>query len=494
MVSMPVRGLGLCVATTALLCVAATANADPKPLSKEEQAKVDKAIEKAVAYLKSKQTKQGGWRGANASWDKTCSLGHCLLPAYALLEVGVTRDDPVIQSAVKYIHEELANCDRTYELSLGVLFLDRLGDPKDKKLIQTLALRLIAGQHPTGGWSYYCPSSEPLGAKDARVNHPGDLVGFKEPSRTYRCPLLRSDDEEKLLELLKDLDKRMAAGEKQSAAALKKHNVPQALKYLTVFRDPKRLIWREPPVGRLIHSLDYGATDNSNTQFAMLALWVAQRYGIPVLPTFDILQARFDRSQRLDGGWGYSIGDSAHSASMTCAGLFALGIQRGMKLSLTSKTLGVADDLRVLAGMAAVYQDIGTPTGQMRNPVPHSDVYFLWSLERLGMLYDLPTIGDKEWYRWGVEDLVVNQLEDGSWGGATAKNAGQQGAYGGYGNAVNTAFALLFLKRSHPMKDLTPKLAVNAKELNQGIARLLRDPKMLEKLSSGSSPKSSSGR
>jgi hypothetical protein len=481
--------LGFLCCTALFLCVTPTLG-DPKPLSKEEQAKVDKAIEKAVAYLKREQTEESGWPGF---FGKLYPLGNSLLITYALLEADVPRDDPVIQKTAKYIRDRLGDNDRTYELSLGILFLDRLGNPADKELIQTLALRLIAGQHSTGGWSYFCPAAKPLGIRDGRSNRSPSVKGVK-LGPTHICPLLKLEDQERMLSILGELSKRIEAGEKPTGKLIKKLELPRSLQYMTVFKDRTKLAWREPDCTRSPQTLDYGATDNSNTQFAMLALWVAQRYGIPVIPTFDILQARFDRSHRSDGGWGYGFGDGVHSASMTCAGLFALGIGRGMKLSRTSKSTGIADDLHILAGLAAIYQDIGTPAGQVRTSVPHSDVYFLWSLERLGMLYDLPTIGDKDWYRWGVEDLVINQLEDGSWGRATAKNALQQAAYGGYGNALNTAFALLFLKRSHPMKDLTPKLAVNAKELNQGIARVLRDPKLLEKITPSSSQNSSTGR
>src|SRR5260370_20049624 len=47
--------------------------------------------------------------------------------------------------------------DSTYGLALSILLLDRVGDPRDRPLIQALALRLIAGQTTTGGWSYKCP-------------------------------------------------------------------------------------------------------------------------------------------------------------------------------------------------------------------------------------------------------------------------------------------------------------------------------------------------
>jgi hypothetical protein len=45
---------------------------------------------------------------------------------------------------------------------------------------------------------------------------------------------------------------------------------------------------------------------------------------------------------------------------------------------------------------------------------------------------------------------------------------------------ADTSFALLFLKRSHPLKELTARLPFKAKELNQGIARLLSGAPPLE--------------
>jgi hypothetical protein len=83
-------------------------------------------------------------------------LGETLLPAYALLESGVPANDPAIKKAAEYIRPRVLKLERTYDISLAILFLDRLCDPKDKKSIQSLALRLIASQHRTGGWSYRC--------------------------------------------------------------------------------------------------------------------------------------------------------------------------------------------------------------------------------------------------------------------------------------------------------------------------------------------------
>lgn len=137
-----------------LLGFAMRANADPKPLTREEQAKVDKAISKGIAYLKRMQSKDGNWP---RHWGNRYLVGECALPAYALLEAGVQGTDPVIQKAAAFIRPRVLKTDSTYEISLALLFFDRLRDPKDKEVIQSLAVRLIAGQHYSGGWTYRCP-------------------------------------------------------------------------------------------------------------------------------------------------------------------------------------------------------------------------------------------------------------------------------------------------------------------------------------------------
>ena len=61
------------------------------------------------------------------------------------------------------------------------------------------------------------------------------------------------------------------------------------------------------------------------------------------------------------------------------------------------------------------------------------------------MALDLDTIGGKDWYGWGSEVLLANQGADGSW-------------HGEYPAAVDTCFALLFLKRANLTRDLTSGL------------------------------------
>ena len=104
-------------------------------------------------------------------------------------------------------------------------------------------------------------------------------------------------------------------------------------------------------------------------------------------------------------------------------------------------------------GLRALGQHIGTPSKDAAARPAMQNLYFLWSVERVAMLYDLKTIGGKDWYGWGAQILLANQQPDGQW------NGGQQ--YTGEDAHLDTCFALLFLKRSNLVSDLTENLRLH---------------------------------
>jgi hypothetical protein len=67
------------------------------------------------------------------------------------------------------------------------------------------------------------------------------------------------------------------------------------------------------------------------------------------------------------------------------------------------------------------------------NPVRGSrhHYYYLYALERAGMLYGTEKFGGHAWYALGARYLLGAQERDGSWGGT-----------------VDTCFAILFLRRA----------------------------------------------
>jgi hypothetical protein len=138
----------------------------PPGIDIQKQRKINEAIVKGVWYLKDRA-------GANGAWGKDfidrpdVTVGFAALPGLTLLECGVYPSDPVVQKAAAVVRTQVFNINpeenyagsSTYQMSLAILFLDRLGDKKDESLIQYLALCLIAGQHPTdGAWTYGVPA------------------------------------------------------------------------------------------------------------------------------------------------------------------------------------------------------------------------------------------------------------------------------------------------------------------------------------------------
>ena len=185
---------------------------------------------------------------------------------------------------------------------------------------------------------------------------------------------------------------------------------------------------RNPPVsGMWTYGLPQSnAGDNSNTQFAMLGLYEALRAGVAV-PS-DVLraaEAHYTRSQNPDGGWAYQYG-AGSTGSMTAAGVAGLYIV-GSTLYLEHTTCGqYANDRRIAGGL----QWLADHFSVTQNPGGSHHFYYLYALERAGMLSGLKFFGQHDWYREGAEFLVRRQQPDGSWG-----------------NEVDTAFALLFLAK-----------------------------------------------
>jgi hypothetical protein len=203
-----------------------------------------------------------------------------------------------------------------------------------------------------------------------------------------------------------------------------------------------------------------GAGDNSNTQFAMLALWTARRHGVPTDQALLASYQRFVHSQNQDSGWGYAVGANSTN-TMTSVGLLGLGIGHGTAPELLGadpknpKAAAVKpalEDPRIQNGLQALARAIGQPSQDPAKKLPMENLYFLWSVERVAMLYDLKTIGGKDWYGYGAQILVQNQNGDGAW---------LHSHFPGSTPPINTCFALLFLKRSNLVQDLTNNLRLN---------------------------------
>jgi hypothetical protein len=395
---------------------------------------VNRAIDRGVVALK--KALKGVQREENLTASSArgharfasgeLNLGVTALATLTLLECGVPADDPVILGRLPSLREASIKATQTYTLAILILVFDRVGDVDDVPLIHSLALRLLAGQYFADGWGYYCPAPPP-------------------------------DEAKKLTKLLKE---RPAAprdnkDSKDARQAPLPGDVQEQLKQLIRMRQDVA-----PNKGNF-----QGRGDNSNTQFAVLGLWTARRYGIPIGPALNAVESRFRKSQGNDGGWGYvpsargeANKDTGTTPSMTCAGLMVLGMcyshaaERALQADPKAQLPDLARDPAVRAGFAYLAGGIGQPLGARGRIMPRTNgftqtgYYYLWSLERVGVGYNLRLIGNKDWYAWGAAMLVASQEGDGFWQHE-------------YGYVVDTCFALLFLKRVNLFKDATEQLS-----------------------------------
>ncbi len=193
--------------------------------------------------------------------------------------------------------------------------------------------------------------------------------------------------------------------------------------------------------------------DNSNSQFALLALHEAERVGVKVRPaTWQAARAYWLKLQKDDGSWGYVKGEPS-TGSMTCAGISALlvsankvhqgdaAVHEG-----TVRCCGAqADDEPLRRALAW----LGAKFSVERNPSPLSTLsthlekthlfYYLYGVERVGRLSGNRFIGRHDWFREGAEYLVDQQDRlSGFW---TGDFHAEQNPL------VATSFALLFLAK-----------------------------------------------
>lgn len=391
------------------------------PAHASDQAAVKASVERGVVYLKKLQTENGTW--------PRNEMGATSLAALTLLECDVPANDPVIQKAATAIRKSSIRETHTYSLTLALLFLDRLGEPNDAPLIESLAVRLLAGQNRSGGWGYRCPATP--------------------------------ESEVRRLEALLDQPRRTPPEKEPADGKRERRPLPREI------QEQLALIARSPP------PTDDTLGDNSNTQFGAMALWIARRYSIPTEPAAVRLDTRFRGTQSPVGGWGYhhtprGQGDPQATPSMTCAGLLGLAVGHGIVNEASRGRLvpDISKDISIRAGLAALGTAIDHPSSKKPGnpPVPVVSrsggfYYFIWSLERVAMVFSLETIGGKDWHLWGSEILLASQKPDGSWVGEYAQGG------------ADTCFALLFLVRANLARDLTASLRGRIQDPGEVVLR-----------------------
>jgi hypothetical protein len=358
---------------------------DPYP--EEFRRRVDAAVDRGVERLLARQRPDGAWESAGDLAEHR--LGVTALCTLACLHGGVPPREAPIERAFGYLRT--LPLEKTYDV--GVL------------------LMALHARHAVG-------AGGPAKERD-RYGH--DPAADADPCRTSMTPQDREWME-------------------------------RAVAFLLANRDGGR--WGYPRKGVVARP------DLSNTQYALLGLWAAARCGVRV-PTetwLEILESVLAEQERtgpsttllaneVRGDYRVAWTEAARArgfryrpeepttGAMTTAGLACLAIcqeelwtSRRFTPEARARTRrAIRDALAWLQDHFDVAKNPGLPGGGWH-------LYYLYGLERAGILARSRFVGAHDWYREGATWLLERQRRDGSWQVEHVD--------------LDTAFAVLFLRRS----------------------------------------------
>jgi hypothetical protein len=367
---------------------------------KVDQKAVDEAIKKGVASLKGAKIQTSEGPGGRKLW-----WGELVLWTY--VHAGVPESDERFEALFKEMMER--KLETTYNVSLRAMILEELDRVKYQPHLKACAQFLVDNQCKNGQWSYGDPSfaadDVPTGGEGAR----------QDVATSGGKPKVRADG---------------------------KREKPKVARKVPVKKE------RDGPA----------SGDNSNSQYAALGLRACHDAGI-VLPKEGVKLAQkwwrdaqhdeTDAKQAYAGdGWCYGPKNYGHAAygSMTAGAVGSLAIYGYILGENWKADRGVQGGLEWMAKNFTVTENPGPPE-HGGGKAGWMYYYYLYALERAGILAGTEKLGGHEWYPEGANQLLKAQKADGSW---TSSD---------YGNGVwDTCFAILFLRRAtRPLEDVATK-------------------------------------
>ncbi|MFA5794501.1 MAG: prenyltransferase/squalene oxidase repeat-containing protein [Candidatus Brocadiia bacterium] len=376
--------------------VSAPKPAENKPAEETEQDKINKAVDRGVELL----LKQKFGRGSSELELVVLTLSHS----------GLNEDNPKFKELVASMLQK--NEPQVYPVSLRAMALESINRVKYQEQIADCAQSLVNYQATNGQWGY-----------DAMFRKGKDIKPVVTP------------DPPKVIEVISDAAVP-APQRKDSKTESKKED---KLKSYAVNRNnPKR-----PPSG-----------DNSNTQFALLGLRAAARAGVAIpKEVWEDSAKWWIKDQEKEGGWAYSYGTTFKGSpygSMTVAGICGLAICKCylgedykndpiIKKAMDWLSSGLNFSENTGCGKFVLFLDKTTWL-----------YYYIYGVERVGAIMDTDKLGEKDWYKMGIEYLLASQARDGSWNSSIDDRFGCT-------SMADTCFALMFLRKATPvMKTKTP--------------------------------------
>jgi hypothetical protein len=359
--------------------------APPPPV---DEAQVDAAIKKGVAYLRGAPSP-----GAHAGIKDSDEL-----ILWTFVHAGVRESDPDFQKYFKKMIE--GPLEKTYKVALQAMILEEIERVKYQERIAQCAQFLVDNQCVNGQWSYGTPTAFALDVKVPEAKSVATPAPAPAPGAA------------------RDFG---PGPEKQKPRVVQKFAVKKQ---------------KDGPA----------AGDNSNTQYAALGLRACHDSGILVPDSVLLLAVKWWRESQQgdvdkDGkavatggsekpeGWNYkdktSQPDKAPYSAMTAGGTSSLIIYDYLMGRRWKEDVHVKEGMSWLAVHWAISRNY----------------YYLYGLERTGILFGADKFGDHYWYADGAKFLLKDQNADGSWGRHVKPEEKDR-------NTQDTCFAILFLKRA----------------------------------------------
>src|SRR5262249_57946771 len=130
-------------------------------------------------------------------------------------------------------------------------------------------------------------------------------------------------------------------------------------------------------------------------QSALLGHWAAGRHGCDPTAPLTAIDGHFRQTRLADGGWGYTPNEPSRN-SMTCAGLMGLAIasarpELAERQTARARGAALAADPLFADALKAVAHDAA-------HIGPTTDIYYIWSLERVCVALGLRNLSGFDWY------------------------------------------------------------------------------------------------
>jgi hypothetical protein len=188
------------------------------------------------------------------------------------------------------------------------------------------------------------------------------------------------------------------------------------------------------------HVANVSNVDNSNAQYGLLGAWAAKRNGIDIPRQFwSLCMTHWMNDQNVDGGWGYGRGGFSQGSygAMSAAGLASLFVCFDALFTDAFHQCNVSHE----AEMQSIHRALNWFEKNFERSILAPDtieglgvnkhmMYYLYGVERIGLASGYKYFGRTNWFEEGTKIAL-----------------GKQKGGEGWGNVVDTSFALLFLAR-----------------------------------------------